>query len=366
MMAPILGHLDPDFIKIMAETQEMLRKTFRTGNAMTIPVSGTGTAGMEAGLCNLLEPGDTAIVGISGYFGTRMAEMAARHGAKVITVEAEWGDIIYPEQIEQALKANGRTKLVALVHAETSTGILQPLTEISQLAHEYDALLLADAVTSLGGCEVSADDWEIDAVYGATQKCLGCPPGLAPLTMGPRAVQAIHQRTTKSYNFYLDLSLLENYWGGGRVYHHTAPIIMIYALHEALRILFEEGIEDRLERHRRCGQALQAGLEAMGLTLFAREGYRSPPLTTVRVPEGVDDLQVRRTLLNDYYMEIGGGVGKLAGQVWRIGLMGQNATPSSVFACLSALESVLRCEGFEMSPGSGVAAAGRVLASNGN
>ncbi|MFQ5878977.1 MAG: pyridoxal-phosphate-dependent aminotransferase family protein [Dehalococcoidia bacterium] len=361
MIAPILGHLDPDFIQIMDETQDMLRLVFDTSNDLTIPASGTGTAGMEASLCNLLEPGDTAIVCINGYFGGRLADMASRYGAQVVTVEAEWGDIIPSEQVEAALRAHPKTKLVAIVHGETSTGVYQPLEEISRLVHRYDALFLVDTVTTLGGCQVAVDAWGIDACYSASQKCLGCPPGLAPLTFGPRAVEAMHRRKTKPPNLYLDLSMLENYWGGGRIYHHTAPITMIYALHEGLRVLAEEGLEGGFARHRRNSAALQAGLEAMGLALHARQGYRLPPLTTVRIPPGVDDARVRRALLLEHGIEIGAGFGKLGGQIWRIGLMGYNATPSNVLTFLGALESVLRREGLRPEPGAGVAAAARTL-----
>lgn len=365
MAAPILGHLDPDFIKIMDETQEMLRLVFGTANALTIPVSGTGTAGMEASLCNLLEPGDTAIICINGFFGGRLVEMASRHGAQVVTVEAEWGESIAPEQVEAALRAHPKAKVVAIVHGETSTGVLQPLAEVSQVVHRYAALLLVDMVTTLGGCPVAVDDLGIDAAYSATQKCLGCPPGLAPLTMSARAVEVMHQRKSRPQNFYLDLTMLEHYWGGGRVYHHTAPITMVYALHEGLRVVAEEGLETRYERHRRSAAALQAGLEAMGLVLHARQGYRLPPLTTVRVPEGVDDARVRRALLVKQGIEVGAGFGRLAGQIWRVGLMGYNATPGTVFTFLSALETVLGWEGFRQEPGAGVAAAGRVLGAAG-
>jgi alanine-glyoxylate transaminase/serine-glyoxylate transaminase/serine-pyruvate transaminase len=360
MMTPVLGHLDPDFLRIMDETKDLLRAAFRTQNEHTIAVSGTGSAGMEASVANLIEPGDRAVVCINGFFGERIAEMASRYGAEVIRVEAEWGRIIEPEPVEAALKA-GRTKLVAIVHAETSTGVMQPLTDIARLAHTHDALLLVDSVTSLAGCELAVDDWDIDATYSASQKCLSAPPGLAPLTLGPRASAALDGRETKVRSWYLDMTLLDNYWGGKRAYHHTAPITMIYALREALRLAIEEGLEARIARHRRHGEALWAGLQAMGLALHAQNGHRLPVLTTVRIPEGVEDLKVRRALLYEHAIEIGGGLGPLAGKVWRIGLMGHSSSAENVLAVLQALEQELSSQGFRLEKGAGVAAAGRAL-----
>jgi alanine-glyoxylate transaminase/serine-glyoxylate transaminase/serine-pyruvate transaminase len=362
MIAPILGHLDPDFLKIMDETKELLRAVFRTRSEETLAVSGTGSAGMEAAVANLLEPGDRAVVCINGFFGERIAEMAGRYGAEVSRVEAEWGAIIQPEAVEAALKA-ARTKLVAIVHAETSTGIRQPLEEIARLAHDHGALLLADTVTSLGGCELAIDDWDVDAAYSATQKCLSCPPGLAPLTFGPRAADALRSRETKVRTWYLDVTLLDNYWGGKRAYHHTAPISMVYALREALTLAMEEGLDERIARHQRHGEALWAGLEAMGLTLHAPKEYRLPVLTTVRIPDGIDDPKLRRALLFDHNIEIGGGLGPLAGKVWRIGLMGHSSSPENVLAVLQALEQELTNQGLRVEKGAGVAAADRVLGS---
>jgi len=360
MMAPILGHLDPDFLKIMDETRDLLRAAFRTQNEHTIAVSGTGSAGMEACVANLIEPGDRAVVCINGFFGERIAEMASRYGAEVVRVESEWGRIIEPEAVEAALKA-GRTKLVAIVHAETSTGVMQPLADIVRLAHAHDALLLVDSVTSLAGCELAVDDWDIDATYSATQKCLSAPPGLAPVTLGPRASAALGARETKVRSWYLDMTLLDNYWGGKRAYHHTAPISMVYALREALRLAMEEGLEARIARHRRNGEALWAGLQAMGLALHAPESCRLPVLTTVRIPEGIDDLKVRRALLYQHSIEIGGGLGPLAGKVWRIGLMGHSSLVENVLAVLQALEQELVGQGLRLDKGAGVAAADRVL-----
>jgi alanine-glyoxylate transaminase/serine-glyoxylate transaminase/serine-pyruvate transaminase len=361
MMAPILGHLDPDFLHIMDETKDLLRAVFRTQSEETIAVSGTGSAGMEAAVANLIEPGERAVVCVAGFFGERIAEMASRYGAEVTRVEAEWGRIIEPEAVEAALKAAGRTKLVAIVHAETSTGVHQPLDDIVRLTHQHGALLLVDAVTSLAGCEVAVDDWGIDACHSASQKCLSCPPGMAPLTLSTRAADALRSRETKVRSWYLDMSLLDNYWGGKRAYHHTAPMTMVYALREGLRLVLEEGLEARLGRHQRNGQALWAGLEAMGLALHAQEGYRLPVLTTVRIPEGIEDVKLRRALLYEHDIEIAGGLGPLAGKVWRIGLMGVASSAENVLAVLQALEQELSAQGFGLEKGAGVAAADRVL-----
>jgi alanine-glyoxylate transaminase/serine-glyoxylate transaminase/serine-pyruvate transaminase len=361
MMAPILGHLDPDFLHIMDETKDLLRTVFRTQSEETIAVSGTGSAGMEAAVANLIEPGERAVVCVAGFFGDRIAEMASRYGAEVTRVEAEWGRIIEPEAVEAALKAAGRTKLVAIVHAETSTGVHQPLDDIVRLTHQHGALLLVDAVTSLAGCEVAVDDWGIDACHSASQKCLSCPPGMAPLTLSTRAADALRSRETKVRSWYLDMSLLDNYWGGKRAYHHTAPMTMVYALREGLRLVLEEGLEARLDRHQRNGQALWAGLEAMGLALHAQEGYRLPVLTTVRIPEGIEDVKLRRALLYEHNIEIAGGLGPLAGKVWRIGLMGVASSAENVLAVLQALEQELSAQGFRLEKGAGVAAADRAL-----
>ncbi len=363
MMAPILGHLDPDFLRIMDETKELLRAVFRTQNEETIAISGTGSAGMEAAVANLIEPGERAVVCINGFFGDRIAEIASRYGAEVTRVEAEWGRMIEAEAVEAALKAAGRTKLVAIVHAETSTGVHQPLDDIVRLARSHDALVVVDVVTSLGGCEVAVDDWGIDTCYSASQKCLSCPPGMAPLTLGPRAVDALRGRETKVRNWYLDMTLLDNYWGGKRAYHHTAPMTMVYALREGLRLVLEEGLEARHGRHQHNGQALWAGLEAMGLTLHAQEGYRLPLLTAVRIPEGIEDVKLRRALLYEHDIEIGGGLGPLAGKVWRIGLMGISSSAENVLAVLAALEQELSAQGFRLEKGAGVAAADRALGS---
>ena len=359
MMAPVIGYLDPQFLQLLDDTQRPLRALFRTENDMTIAISGTGTAGMEAAIYNVVEPGDTVIVCFNGFFGDRMAQMARRCDAEVVLVEAEWGRIIEPEQVEQALKANPGAKLVAIVHGETSTGILQPLEEISRIVHAHDALLLVDAVTSLAGCDLRIDDWGVDVCLSGTQKCLSAPPGMAPLTLSPQAMEVVAKRKEPVRSWYLDVSMLRNYWGAGkaRVYHHTPPMTMLYALREALRIVLEEGLETRIVRHRRHAEALWAGVEAMGLQLHAQEGHRLPSLTTVRVPEGIDEMTLRRGLLQEHNIEVGGGIGVLQGQVWRIGLMGYNATVQNVLGLLYALETEPARQGFKVETGAGVAAA---------
>jgi len=359
MMAPVIGYLDPHFLQLLDDTQRPLRTLFRTENDMTIAISGTGTAGMEAAIYNVVEPGDTVIVCFNGFFGDRMAQMARRCDAEPVLVEAEWGRIIEPEQIEEALKANPGAKLVAIVHGETSTGILQPLEEISRIVHAHDALLLVDAVTSLTGCDLRIDDWGVDICFSGTQKCLSAPPGMAPLTLSPQAMEVVAKRKEPVRSWYVDVSMLRNYWGAGkaRVYHHTPPMTMLYALREALRIVLEEGLETRIVRHRRHAQALWAGVEAMGLQLHAQEKYRLPSLTTVRVPEGIDEMTLRRGLLQEHNIEVGGGIGALQGQVWRIGLMGYNATAQNVLGLLYALETELARQGFKVESGAGVAAA---------
>jgi alanine-glyoxylate transaminase / serine-glyoxylate transaminase / serine-pyruvate transaminase len=357
MSAPLVGHLDPYFQGLMDETVALLRYVFRTQNKLTFPVSGTGSAGMEAAFDNFLEPGDTAVIGVKGVFGERMVDNAQRTGAKVVPVTAEWGKIIEPDAIEAVLKQEKKVKLIALVHVETSTGVIQPLAEISKLAKKYDALFLVDTVTSLGGHEVAVDDWGIDICYSGTQKCLSCPPGLAPFTANEKALAILQKRTHKEHSWYLDLSLLSSYWVTGRVYHHTAPISMLYAIHEALALIAEEGLEARVKRHLKNGTALHTGLKAMGLELHAQEGYRASSLTTVRVPANVDAGRVIQKLLKEYSMEISGGLGTLKGKVWRIGLMGHGSTSENVVLVLSALEKCLKEEGFKMEPGAGVAAA---------
>jgi len=357
MLSPVVGHLDPDFVKVMDEIKQLLRIVFRTRNEITFPVSGTGSAGMEAVMANLIEDGDEVIVGVHGAFGARLAEIGERLGARVRKVEAEWGRIIEPASFAAALKAARKPKLVAVVHAETSTGVHQPVEEISELAHQYGALMAIDAVTSLGCVPVEIDQWQIDACYSCTQKGIGAPPGLAPVTFGPRAMDVVHKRKTKCRSWYLDVALIEHYWGADRLYHHTAPITMNYALHEALRIVIEEGLEARWQRHRANAAALQAGIAAMGLRLLAQEGYRLPQLTTVGVPDGIDEAKVRAELLRLFNIEIAAGLGPLKGKIWRIGLMGEGSQRVNVVLVLSALEEILGSMGMEIARGRALAAA---------
>ncbi len=357
---PTLGHLDPDFVKIMDETTELLRYVFTTKNRLTIPVSGTGSAGMEAAIVNTVEPGDTAIICVAGVFGERMADVATRTGAQVVRVDAPWGKPVDLEDVRKAVKLNPQTKIVGIVHAETSTGVLQPLDEIARIAHEAGMKLVVDAVTSLGGVKVPVDELGLDFVYSGTQKCLSCPPGLAPVTVNDDMLNLIKNRKTKCHSWYLDLSMIERYWGSERFYHHTAPVNMIYALNEALRIIKEEGLEARWHRHHLNQQALVAGLEAMGLKLAVQPEYRLPSLTTVFLPEGLDDARARKKLLDEFGIEVGGGLGKFKGKVWRIGLMGTNSTKPVVLTLLTAMECVLVEEGIKVPQGASVARAREV------
>lgn len=356
MAAPCIGHLDPYFLSVMDETQQLIRFVFQTQNELTIPVSGTGSAGMETCFVNLVEPGDEVVVCVNGVFGTRMSDIVVRLGGRLIRVEAEWGKAVDPEAVRNAVR--GRSpKIVAVVHAETSTGVCTPLEELSRIAHDAGALFLVDTVTSLAGMEVAVDRWKIDAVYSGTQKCLSCPPGLAPISFSPAALKTLEARKHPVASWYLDMGLVRNYWGADRKYHHTAPVNMVYALREALRIVAEEGIEPRFARHRLNHRALVAGLEAMGLSMLVAEAERLPMLNAVRIPEGADDKKVRATLLRNFGIEIGGGLGPLAGKVWRIGLMGHACCARNVFLCLSALATVLKAEGVKLRPGALDAAA---------
>jgi len=341
MAAPVVGHLDPQFLQLLDETRALLQFVFQTRNELTLTISGTGTAGMEAALANLIEPGDSVLVGVNGYFGGRVADMAVRYGAEVRTLERPWGEVFDPAEFETALRQRP-ARVVVLIHAETSTGALQPgLADIARIVHERDGLLVLDCVTSLGGLPVEVDAWGIDIAYSGTQKCLACPPGLAPITVSPRARQAIQQRKARTTNWYLDLLSIERYWGPEHVYHHTAPISLHYGLREGLRLIVDEGLEARFARHRANAERLWAGLEAMGLALHVPVAHRLPSLTAVRVPEGVDEAAVRRRLLNDYHIEVGAGLGALKGQVWRIGLMGYGSQRQNVTLLLSALAEVL-------------------------
>lgn len=344
--APTLGHLDPQYLAIMDETCERLRQVFRTRNALTFPVSGTGMAGMECLAVNLIEPGDEVIVGVNGVFGGRMKDVMERCGATVHAVEAPWGEVISRDQVAAELEKHPKSRLVALVHAETSTGAHQPLDGMAELVHSHGALFLVDAVTSLGGHELRVDDWGIDAIYSGTQKCLSCPPGLSPVSFGDRALARMDARKLKPQSWYLDVSMLRKYYlagggaGGGRVYHHTAPINMTYALHEALAIVLEEGLDARIARHELAHRRLRAGLEAMGLSYIPKHSLHS--LNCIGIPAGADDARVRRRLLEEYGIEIGAGLGVMAGKAWRIGLMGHGATTRNVDLVLTALREVLK------------------------
>ncbi len=356
MAVPTVGHLDPYFLQIMTEMQQMLRQVFRTNNELTLAVSGTGSAGMEACVVNLIEPGDKMLVCVNGVFGGRMADVAGRAGAQVTTIERPFGEVFSSTEIADAV-TKLRPKVVGIVHAETSTGAWQPLEEISRIVHDAGALLLADCVTSLGGVPVEVDRWGLDAVYSGTQKCLSCPPGLAPVTFSPKAIAAIEARKTKVASWYLDMTMVRNYWGQSRAYHHTAPINMNYALHEALRLVLEEGLEARQARHLRNHLALKAGLAAMGLKYAVAEGLQLPMLNAIVIPEGIDDVLVRGQLLNEFGIEIGGGLGPMKGKTWRVGLMGEASSPRNVLLFLAALERCLSDRRFKLSAGAGVAAA---------
>ncbi|MCZ6807740.1 MAG: alanine--glyoxylate aminotransferase family protein, partial [Deltaproteobacteria bacterium] len=334
---PTVGHLDPYFLKVLDETQSMLREVLGTENALTLPISATGSAGMEACFVNLLEPGDRTLIGRNGVFGGRMAEVARRCGAEVTIVDAPWGRAIDPDDVARVAK-HGSFKVLALVHAETSTGVLQDLSPFRAIADSCGALLVIDAVTSLGGVAVDVDRMGIDAVYSGTQKCLSCPPGLSPVSFSARAQSVLEHRKSPVQSWYLDLTLIGRYFGTERVYHHTAPVNMIYALHQSLRLVLEEGLDARYRRHRDQAQALWAGLEQLGIALLVDASVRLPPLTLARIPEGVDDRAVRAQLLADHGLEIGGGLGEFAGKAWRIGLMGASSTPRHVELCLGALE----------------------------
>jgi len=349
MASPCIGHLDPYFLSVMNETQNLLRFLFQTENSLTIPVSGTGSAGMEACFVNLVEPGDEVAVCVNGVFGTRMCDLVNRQGGKLIRIDGQWGRAMDPDQVRQAIKGK-RPKILAVVHAETSTGACSPLKDLSAIAHEVDALFLVDAVTSLGGMEVAVDRVGIDAAYSGTQKCISCPPGLSPVTFSKRAMQALENRKAPVSSWYLDLGMVSSYWGNERKYHHTAPINMVYALREAVRMIAEEGLENRFARHRLHHKALVAGVEAMGLSMVVPEAERLPMLNAIAIPDGIEDKPVRDLLLNDFGLEIGGGLGEFAGKVWRVGLMGHACCKTNVFQFLSGLKIALQKQGHSVGP----------------
>lgn len=362
---PTIGHLDPAFIGMMDETKQLLQYAFQTSNALTFPVSAPGSAGMETVFANLLEPGDKVIICQNGVFGGRMRENAERCGAEAIMVEDAWGSTIDVDKAEQALMDNPEAKAIAFVHAETSTGARSDVEVLCSLAAKYDCLSIVDAVTSLGGIELRVDDWEVDAVYSGTQKCLSCVPGLSPVSFSERAAAVIRDRKTKVQSWFLDLNLVMGYWGSEakRSYHHTAPVNSLYALHESLVILQEEGLENAWQRHALNHQAFAAGIEALGLSFVVDEEFRLPQLNAVSFPDSVDDAKVRLALLNDYNLEIGAGLGALAGSVWRIGLMGFACNKKNVLLCLSALSNVLSDAGMQTDSNSAIAAAQAVYSS---
>ena len=364
MSRPIIGHLDPVFVGMMEDMKGLLQYVFQTRNALTLPVSAPGSAGMETGFANLVEPGDKVIVCINGVFGGRMKENIERFGGVPVVVEDDWGQPVSPDKVEAALQANPDASLLAFVHAETSTGACSDVKTLCELAHRHGCLSIVDAVTSLGGSPLYVDDWGVDAIYAGSQKCLSCTPGLAPVSFSERAVERIRNRRTRVPSWFLDLNLVMGYWvgsGGKRAYHHTAPINALYALHEALVILHEEGLDESWARHRRHHEALRAGLEAMGLTFLVDAAHRLPQLNAVRVPEGVDEAAVRAALLQRYSLEIGAGLGPYAGRIWRIGLMGHAANEHNVLLCLGALEAVLAEMGAS-TPGLALPAARAVYA----
>jgi alanine-glyoxylate transaminase/serine-glyoxylate transaminase/serine-pyruvate transaminase len=362
MAAPTVGHLDPYYLELMNGMQGMLREVFRTRNEMTMAISGTGSAGMEAAVVNLIEPGDNMLVCINGVFGGRMADVAARAQATVTKIERPWGEVFTPAEIKQAIVAS-KPKVVGIVMAETSTGAWQPIDEIAAIAHDSGALLIVDSVTALGGLPVEIDRWSIDCCYSGSQKCLSCPPGLAPITFGPRAMEKIKARKTKVQSWYLDVTMLAQYWGQERVYHHTAPINMTYGLYEALRVILEEGLDACFARHARQHAALRAGLAAIGIGYAAQADHLLPMLNAVTIPAGIDDAIVRRSLLERFGIEIGGGLGAFKGKVWRIGLMGYGARPANVLLFLSALEQLLAEQGHKFDHGASIAAANEAYAS---
>ncbi|ACL72635.1 Alanine--glyoxylate transaminase [Thioalkalivibrio sulfidiphilus HL-EbGr7] len=359
MSRPTIGHLDPVFVDMMDEMKGLLQYAFQTRNALTLPVSAPGSAGMETCFVNLVQPGDTVVVCANGVFGGRMKENVERCGATPVMVEDEWGKPVDPQKLEDALKAHPQASTVAFVHAETSTGACSDVKTLTDIAHRHGCLVIVDSVTGLGGVELRVDDWGVDAIYSGSQKCLSCTPGLSPVSFNEAAVERIKSRKHKVQSWFLDLSLVMGYWGGGtkRAYHHTAPINALYALHESLVVLQEEGLENAWARHRAQHEALKAGLDTMGLSMIVAPEHRLPQLNAVKVPAGVDEAAVRKLLLDEFNLEIGAGLGPLAGKVWRIGLMGYGANRKNVLFCLGALETALVAQGADIVPGRAVAAA---------
>jgi alanine-glyoxylate transaminase / serine-glyoxylate transaminase / serine-pyruvate transaminase len=354
---PTVGYLDTSYIDLMQAVQQMLRRLFVTNNEHTLTITGSGTAAMEAAIVNIVERGDRAIACVHGYFGDRMRQILERAGAEVHVVEAAWGEPIDPSAVRRRLEAIGGAKVVTVIHGETSTGVQQDLVELAAATHAHGAVLIADAVASLGGVDFRTDEWGVDVAYTGSQKCLSVPPGVSPITFGPRALEAIERRSTPCQSWYLDLALNMTYWASPPAYHHTGPINLMYALHEGLCIVEEEGLEHRLVRCLGVAQALWAGLEALGLELLVAPAHRLASLTTVKTPAGIDEARVRNYLMDEHGIEIAGGLGPLKGRTWRIGLMGASCVPRNVELLLTALETALRAQGHACTPGAATAAA---------
>jgi alanine-glyoxylate transaminase/serine-glyoxylate transaminase/serine-pyruvate transaminase len=357
MSTPLIGYMDQYQFQVMDEIVDLLRNVFKTRNAMTIPIAGTGMAGMEASICNIVERGDEVVVGVNGVFGQRISDVVQRCGGRSVEIKEKWGNAIKDEDVGKAL-SNSKAKAVAVVQAETSTGVLQPIRGISKIAHDHNALLIVDAVTSLGGCDLEIDDFGIDICYSGSQKCLNAPPGLAPVTFNEKAMEMVRNRKTKVQSFYLDMTLVEKYWmKGNRVYHHTPATSLLFALREALGLVVEEGLENRWERHKKNSEALVRGVEAMGLEMLVSDREcRLPSLNSVICPSNAPEAVIRKSLLEDYHIEIGGGLGELAGKIWRIGLMGLNSNQNNIILFVSALEQALRRNGFPVKTGQGISA----------
>jgi alanine-glyoxylate transaminase / serine-glyoxylate transaminase / serine-pyruvate transaminase len=355
LTSPVIGHLDPAYLKVLDQVAELLRMVFRTKNRVTNAAPGTGTSGMESCVANIVEPGDPVLVCVHGYFGDRMRQMVERQEGKITVIEGEWGKPIDPDLVAKELKDN-RYKVVGLVHAETSTGVLQPMAEIARLAKDHGAMILLDTVTSLGGVDVRTDEWGVDAAYSCSQKCIGCAAGLAPVTFSDRAVETVRRRKHPVRSWYLDISLLDKYWGTERVYHHTSSSTLNYGLLEALRLIEEEGLDKRIQRHTLNHKALVAGVEAMGLEMLVAPEFRLPSLNTVKIPAGIDDVKVRSYLLETYNLEIGGGLGGLKGKVWRIGLMGYSSSAENILFFVSAVSQALALQGYKTDVAAGLSA----------
>ena len=365
LSSPVIGYLDPVYLKVLDRIGELLPAIFGTHNPITNALPGTGSSGMEACIANLLEPGDSVLVSVNGFFGDRIRQMAARQEAEITVIETEWGKPLDPERVETELEKKP-FKLVAMVHAETSTGVLQPVEDIARLVREHDAMMMLDTVSSLGGIEIKVDEWGIDACFSCSQKCIGCAAGLAPITFSERAVEAVNNRKNPVNSWYLDISLIEKYWGNERTYHHTSSSTLNYGLLEALLLIHEEGLENRFERHLKNHKALVAGVEALGLKMLVEPDFRLPTLNTVMIPEGVDDIKLRRYLLEKFKLDIGGGFGRLAGKVWRVGLMGYSSSADNVLFFIPAISRALALQGYQTDLAAGLDAVLAELDGNGS